>query len=690
MGCISSKQAGSVTPAIEYSGAFRDNGSGILRSSLRNTAELEVNDKNTKKKKKRTSKSGSGENEFEESNRGSSYCGGDPISLRLGNLQKYVEGEQVAAGWPAWLSAVAGEAIQGWIPLRADSFEKLEKIGQGTYSSVFRARDLDTGKIVALKKVRFDNFDPESVRFMAREIMILRRLDHPNIVKLEGLITSRLSVSIYLVFEYMEHDLAGLSSCPDIKFTESQVKCYMQQLVSATEHCHSRGVMHRDIKGSNLLVNNEGILKMADFGLANFVSSGHRQPLTSRVVTLWYRPPELLLGSTDYGAAVDLWSVGCVFAELFLGKPILQGRTEVEQLHKIFKLCGSPPDEYWKKSKLPHATIFKPQHPYESSLHEICKSLPATALTLIQTLLSVEPYKRGSASSALASEYFRTKPYASDPATLPKYPPNKEIDAKSRDEARKKKNGGRTRGPEAIRKTTKASKILRESHEPRKLPAPMEEQVNGQLPPKPNLDKGDAVTRRIDQEPRKASMEMSHEGSHTKYASQGDIPFSGPLHVTTSSGFAWAKRRKEDAASIKSISRSSSRSQVSSALDPSNISDSKRRGNEEVDGIPRKSRGLDSRENYKRPMRNQWSQFERPDSFDASEMYHSQGLSEESDTKTYNLDYQDQGTMVEFSGPLLSQLGQSHKIDELLERHERHIRQAVRRSWFQRDRKNGK
>lgn len=96
--------------------------------------------------------------------------------------------------------------------------------------------------------------------------------------------------------------------------------------------------MHRDIKGSNLLVNNEGILKVADFGLANFYSSGHRQPLTSRVVTLWYRPPELLLGSTDYGVSVDLWSVGCVFAELILGKPILQGRTEVITLLKYVAL----------------------------------------------------------------------------------------------------------------------------------------------------------------------------------------------------------------------------------------------------------------------------------------------------------------------------------------------------------------
>ena len=99
----------------------------------------------------------------------------------------------------------------------------ITQIGQGTYSSVFRARDTETGKIVAMKKVRFDNFEPESVRFMAREILILRRLDHPNIIKLEGIVTSKLSCSVYLVFEYMEHDLSGLISCPDIKFTDAQV-----------------------------------------------------------------------------------------------------------------------------------------------------------------------------------------------------------------------------------------------------------------------------------------------------------------------------------------------------------------------------------------------------------------------------------------------------------------------------------
>ncbi|KAI8552553.1 hypothetical protein RHMOL_Rhmol06G0275800 [Rhododendron molle] len=352
----------------------------------------------------------------------------------VGSIPKASEGEQVAAGWPPWLSAVAGEAIRGWVPRRADSFEKLDKIGQGTYSNVYRARDLDQGKIVALKKVRFDNLEPESVRFMAREIHILRRLDHPNVIKLEGLVTSRMSCSLYLVFEYMEHDLAGLASHPGLKFTESQVKCYVHQLLRGLDHCHSRGVLHRDIKGSNLLIDNNGILKIADFGLASFYDPHLNQTLTSRVVTLWYRPPELLLGATFYGTAVDLWSTGCILAELYAGKPIMPGRTEVEQLHKIFKLCGSPSEEYWRKSKLPHATIFKPQQPYRRCVAETFKDFPAPALGLMETLLSIDPADRGSAASALRSEFFTTKPLPCDPSSLPKYPPSKEFDAKVRDE----------------------------------------------------------------------------------------------------------------------------------------------------------------------------------------------------------------------------------------------------------------
>ncbi|KAI7749080.1 hypothetical protein M8C21_015571, partial [Ambrosia artemisiifolia] len=296
-----------------------------------------------------------------------SYRGG------LRTIPKSVVGEQVVAGWPSWLA----------------------EIGQGTYSNVYKARDLISNKIVALKRVRFDSKDLESVVFMAREILILRRLDHPNIIKLEGLITSQSSCSLYLVFEYMEHDLTGLVTLPGVKFKESQVKCYMKQLLNGLDHCHSHGVLHRDIKGSNLLIDNNGILKIADFGLANFFEQSQTMPLTSRVVTLWYRPPELLLGATHYGVGVDLWSAGCILGELYAGKPIMPGRTE---------------------------------------------EFPSAAIGLLQTLLAIDPEERGTAALALQSErsnFFTTKPLACDPSNLPQYPPSKEIDAKRREEEAK-------------------------------------------------------------------------------------------------------------------------------------------------------------------------------------------------------------------------------------------------------------
>ncbi|KAK7401955.1 hypothetical protein VNO78_13851 [Psophocarpus tetragonolobus] len=360
----------------------------------------------------------------------------------LGRIPKGLEGEQVVAGWPTWLSSVAGEAIQGWIPRKADTFERFHKIGQGTYSTVYKARDLTHQKIVALKRVRFDNLDVESVKFMAREILVLRRLDHPNIIKLEGLITSQTSRSMYLVFEYMEHDLTGLASSPTIKFSEPQVKCYMQQLLSGLDHCHSRGVLHRDIKGSNLLIDNNGILKIADFGLANFIDPHHKVPLTSRVVTLWYRPPELLFGASNYGVAVDMWSTGCILGELYCGRPILPGKTEVEQLHRIFKLCGSPSEDYWRKMRMPHSTVFRPPHHYRRCVAETFKEFPSSATRLIETLLSLDPTLRGTAAAALKSEFFSSEPLPCDPSSLPKYPPSKEMDTKLWEEATRQGTGG--------------------------------------------------------------------------------------------------------------------------------------------------------------------------------------------------------------------------------------------------------
>ncbi|KAI3773676.1 hypothetical protein L1987_48206 [Smallanthus sonchifolius] len=379
-------------------------------------------------------------------------------SKRIQKIKSIVGGTQAAqkaAGWPSWLTSVASEAIQGWAPRSADSYEMLEKIGQGTYSSVYKARDLQNDRIVAIKKVRFVNMEPESVRFMAREIQILRRLDHPNCMKLQALVTSKFSGNLYLVFDYMEHDLVGLLHTQKVKkFTLPQIKCYMQQFLRGLEHCHSRGILHRDLKGSNILVDNDGILKIGDFGLAARFEPGQKEPLTSRVVTLWYRAPELLFGSTSYGVAIDMWSAGCILAELFIGRLIMPGRTEVEQIHKIFKLCGSPSEEYWKISKLPHATSFRPQHPYKRRITETFQQyLPPSALDLLDTLLAIEPDARGTATSALSSEFFTTEPLPCDPSDLPVYPPSKEFDARYQEEEARRRKAEAMKGhvPESVR-----------------------------------------------------------------------------------------------------------------------------------------------------------------------------------------------------------------------------------------------
>ncbi|KAF7836504.1 putative serine/threonine-protein kinase [Senna tora] len=390
---------------------------------------------------------------------------GKPLMSRVLSMTRNAEGEHFAAGWPSWLSSVAGDAIKGWVPRRLDSFEKLGQVGQGAYSTVHKARDLQTGKVVALKKVRFSNSDPESVRFMAREIYILRQLNHPNVMKLEGIITSRTSSSLYLVFEYMDHDLAGLEAVLGSKFTEPQIKCYMQQLLRGLEHCHSRGVLHRDIKGSNLLIDGNGNLKISDFGLSTIYNPDKKEPMTSRVVTLWYRPPELLLGATEYGAAIDLWSAGCILAEMLVGKPIMPGRTEVEQMHKIFKLCGSPSEEFWQRTKLPHATSFKPQHRYKRRVSETFRDFPPSALALLEKLLAIEPEDRGSATSALQSEFFTTNPLPCDPSTLPKLPPSKEFDVKLRNEEARRKNA------EAVPRRETAT-VARGARDTKVLPTP--------------------------------------------------------------------------------------------------------------------------------------------------------------------------------------------------------------------------
>ncbi|PON95699.1 Serine/threonine protein kinase [Trema orientale] len=445
-------------------------------------------------------------------------------------------------GWPSWLLAAAGDAIQGWTPRRANSFERLAKIGQGTYSNVYKARDLISGKIVALKKVRFDNLEPESVKFMAREILVLRKLDHPNVLKLEGLATSRMSCSLYLVFEYMEHDLAGLAARSGVKFTEPQIKCYMKQLLSGLEHCHKNGVLHRDIKGSNLLINNEGILKIADFGLATFYDPDHKQPMTSRVVTLWYRPPELLLGATVYGVGIDLWSAGCILAELLAGKPIMPGRTEVEQLHKIFKLCGSPSEEYWKKYRLPNATLFKPQQPYKRCIAETFKDFPPPSLPLIESLLSIDPDGRGNATAALQSEFFNTEPYACEPSSLPKYPPSKELDVKLREEEARRQRvlSGKSTVADGARKVRVRERVGRA------IPAP---EANAEV--QANLDRWRVVTQ-TNTKSKSEKFPPPHQDGAVGYPQE--TSHKGPLSFgTADASFGSAVFNSRSSGSVKSM-----------------------------------------------------------------------------------------------------------------------------------------
>ncbi|MFS7984436.1 putative protein-serine/threonine kinase CMGC-CDK-CRK7-CDK9 family [Helianthus anomalus] len=573
----------------------------------------------------------------------------------LGSVPRATEGEQVAAGWPPWLAVVAGEAIKGWVPRRADSFEKLDKIGQGTYSNVYRARDLDQGKIVALKKVRFDNLDPESVRFMAREIHILRKLNHPNVIKLEGLVTSRMSCSLYLVFEYMEHDLAGLASHPSLKFTESQVKCYVRQLLHGLDHCHSNGILHRDIKGSNLLVDNNGVLKIADFGLASFFDPSQSQPLTSRVVTLWYRPPELLLGATYYGTAVDLWSTGCIVAELYAGKPIMPGRTEVEQLHKIFKLCGSPSEDYWRKSKLPHATIFKPQQPYKRVVAETFKEFPAPALALMETLLSIDPADRGSAASALKSEFFTTKPFPCDPSSLPKYPPSKEFDAKMRDEEARRQAaaGGKVHRPDPER---------RPARESRAVPAP---DANAELATSLQKRQGQSYSRSekfnphhedsasgfpIDPPRPSQAMEEDQTNNLHKRASH-----SGPLVQRA----AWSKVGK------KVESNGADLSAMSGLVAARKSMLYEERRDRDHTGTSQPPPRLISR--FPGSLKEASSNAAGPPDDDARTI----------NKDPVNIGYGSKGSKIHYSGPLLAPSG---KVDQMLKDHDRQIQEAVRRA----------
>ncbi|XP_065340497.1 cyclin-dependent kinase 9-like isoform X2 [Cloeon dipterum] len=306
-------------------------------------------------------------------------------------------------------------------------YEKVAKIGQGTFGEVFKARDRkNMKKFVALKKVLMEN-EKEGFPITAlRELKILQLLKHENVVNLIEICRTRPSQhnkyksTFYLVFDFCEHDLAGLLSNVNVKFSLGEIKKVMQQLLNGLYYIHSNKILHRDMKAANVLITKNGILKLADFGLARAFSvskTGQQNRYTNRVVTLWYRPPELLLGDRNYGPPVDLWGAGCIMAEMWTRSPIMQGNTEIQQLTLICQLCGSITTDVWpgveslelfNKVELPRGQKRKVKErlkPYVKDPY---------ACDLLDRLLMLDPKKRADSDAALNHDFFWTDPMPTD------------------------------------------------------------------------------------------------------------------------------------------------------------------------------------------------------------------------------------------------------------------------------------
>ncbi|CAO3695446.1 unnamed protein product [Umbelopsis ramanniana] len=303
-----------------------------------------------------------------------------------------------------------------------DNYEKLNRIEEGAYGIVFRARDRKTGDIVALKKFKLEKEKNGFPITSLREIRTLMLAKHPNIVNIREIVVGDKYDQIFMVMDFIDHDLKSLMEDMKSPFLQSEVKTIMIQLLSAVALMHDNWMIHRDLKTSNLLLNNRGQIKVADFGLARTYGSPLGN-MTQLVVTLWYRAPELLLGAKEYSTAVDMWSIGCIFAELVRKEPLLPGRSEIEQLDKIFKLLGMPNDKIWPGfSDLPHAkNIAFVNQPY-NNLRSKFLYLTEAGIDLMSKLLTYDPKKRISAEEALNHPYFSESPAPKDPAMFPTWP----------------------------------------------------------------------------------------------------------------------------------------------------------------------------------------------------------------------------------------------------------------------------
>ncbi|CAA7408017.1 unnamed protein product [Spirodela intermedia] len=293
-----------------------------------------------------------------------------------------------------------------------DLYEKLEKVGEGTYGKVYRARERATGKIVALKKTRLPEDDEGVPPTTLREVSLLRMLSiDPHVVRLLDLKQGKNKEGqtiLYLVFEFMDTDLRKYIKTMRQQRTmipSKTLKSLMYQLCKGVAFCHGHGVLHRDLKPHNLLMDVKTMmLKIADLGLSRSFTIPIKK-YTHEILTLWYRAPEVLLGATHYSTPVDIWSVGCIFAELATTEALFTGDSELQQLLHIFRLLGTPNEEVWPGvSKLPNWHEYPQWIP--KSLSSAVPNLEPNGVDLLSRMLQYEPSKRISAKKAMDHPYF--------------------------------------------------------------------------------------------------------------------------------------------------------------------------------------------------------------------------------------------------------------------------------------------
>lgn len=280
-------------------------------------------------------------------------------------------------------------------------------VGSGTYGKVFKGLNVYTKGMVALKKIRMEGERDGFPVTAVREIKLLQSLRHVNIVNLQEVMVEK--NDCFMVFEYLSHDLTGLLNHPTFKLEAAQKKDLAKQMFEGLDYLHTRGVLHRDIKAANILVSNEGVLKIADFGLARFYAKRHQLDYTNRVITIWYRSPELLLGETKYTAAVDVWSAACVMVEIFDRNAIFPGDgTELNQLEKVYNVMGTPSLRDWPGLvDMPWFELMRPTTKKKNIFAEKYREkMSPAAFELLSAMFHYDPVKRPSAAEVLQHAYF--------------------------------------------------------------------------------------------------------------------------------------------------------------------------------------------------------------------------------------------------------------------------------------------